>query len=102
MRDLRGTIQATALLAATLLSGTAQPAAADGDSLRICLNADLPPLSEEAAIIMSSGCPGDHTATLTELGLGYRPAIETFRDAVAWLRAAGHLSEAPQAGGART
>ena len=45
MRDLRGTIQATALLAATLLSGTTQPAAADGDSLRICLNEDLPPLS---------------------------------------------------------
>ena len=64
--------------------------------------ADLPPLSEEAAIIMSSGCPGDDTATLTELGLDYRPAIETFRDAVTWLRAAGHLSEAPQAGGART
>ena len=64
--------------------------------------ADLPPLSEEAAIIMSSGCPGDDTATLAELGLGYRPAIETFRDAVAWLRAAGHLSEASQPGGART
>ena len=64
--------------------------------------ADLPPLSEEAAIIMSSGCPGDDTATLAEFGLDYRPAIETFRDTVAWLRAAGHLSEAPQAGGART
>ena len=64
--------------------------------------ADLPPLSQEAAIIMSSGCPGDDTATLAELGLGYRPAIETFRDAVAWLRAAGHLSEASQPGGART
>ena len=51
---------------------------------------------------MSSGCPGDDTATLAELGLGYRPAIETFRDAVAWLRAAGHLSEASQPGGART
>jgi nucleoside-diphosphate-sugar epimerase len=64
--------------------------------------ADLPPLSEEAAIIMSSGCPGDDTATLAEFGLDYRPAIETFRDTVAWLRAAGHLSDAPEAGGART
>ena len=63
---------------------------------------DLPPLSEEAAIIMSSGCPGDDTATLAELGVSYRPAIETFRDAVAWLRAAGHLSQAAQPGGART
>jgi nucleoside-diphosphate-sugar epimerase len=63
---------------------------------------DLPPLSEEAAIIMSSGCPGDDTATLAELGLGYRPPIETFRDAVAWLRAAGHLSEASPAEGGKT
>jgi cytochrome P450 len=29
-------------------------------------------------------------------------SAETFRDAVAWLRAAGHLSGAAQPGGART
>lgn len=38
-------IQATALLAATLLAGTSLPAAADGDMLSVCLNEDLPPLS---------------------------------------------------------
>jgi dihydroflavonol-4-reductase len=63
---------------------------------------DLPPLSEDAAIVMSSGCPGDDSATLAELGLSYRPAIDTFRDAVAWLRAAGHLGEAVRERGART
>jgi hypothetical protein len=51
---------------------------------------------------LAAGCPGDDTVTVAELGLDSRPAIETFRDAVAWLRAAGHLSEAPQAGGDRT
>jgi nucleoside-diphosphate-sugar epimerase len=53
--------------------------------------ADLPPLSEEAAIVMSAGCPGDDTVTLSEFGLTYRSTLETFRDTVAWLRSAGHL-----------
>lgn len=53
---------------------------------------DLPPLSEEAAIVMSSGRPGDDTATLTALGVSYRPTLETFRDTVGWLRDAGHLT----------
>ncbi len=38
-------IQATAFLAATLLSAMSLPAAADGDTLSVCLNEDLPPLS---------------------------------------------------------
>ena len=38
-------IQATALLAATLLAGTSLPAAADDNTLSVCLNEDLPPLS---------------------------------------------------------
>src|SRR6478672_8599610 len=38
-------IQATALLVATLLAGTSLPAAADDNTLSVCLNEDLPPLS---------------------------------------------------------
>jgi len=49
------------------------------------------PLSEEAAIIMTSGVPTDDSATLAELGMAYRPLLDTFRDAVAYLRAGGHL-----------
>jgi len=49
------------------------------------------PLSEEAAIIMTSGVPTDDSATLAELGLAYRPLPETFSDTVAYLRAGGHL-----------
>jgi nucleoside-diphosphate-sugar epimerase len=52
---------------------------------------DLPPLSEEAAIVMSSGRPGDDAATLAAFGVAYRPTLETFRDSVGWLRDAGHL-----------
>jgi len=49
------------------------------------------PLSEEAAIIMTSGVPTDDSATLAELGMAYRPLLDTFRDTVAYLRADGHL-----------
>ncbi len=49
------------------------------------------PLSEEAAVIMTSGVPTDDRATLAEFGVDYRPLIETFRDTVAYLRAGGHL-----------
>jgi nucleoside-diphosphate-sugar epimerase len=52
---------------------------------------DLPPLSEEAAIVMSSGRPGDDSATLAAFDVTYRPTLETFRDTVRWLRDAGHL-----------
>lgn len=52
----------------------------------------MPPLSEEAAVIMAAGKPGDDSATLRELGLTYRPVLETFRDTVAWLRANAHCS----------
>jgi nucleoside-diphosphate-sugar epimerase len=52
---------------------------------------EMPPLSEEAAVIMSAGKPGDDSATLRDLGIAYRPVVETFRDTVAWLRAEGHL-----------
>jgi hypothetical protein len=53
---------------------------------------DLPPLSEEAAIIMSSGRPGNDDATLAAFGVTYRPTVETFRDTVNWLRNTGHLT----------
>jgi nucleoside-diphosphate-sugar epimerase len=49
------------------------------------------PLSEEAAIIMTSGVPTDDSATLADLGMHYRPLLETFRDTVSYLRAGGHL-----------
>jgi nucleoside-diphosphate-sugar epimerase len=49
------------------------------------------PLSEEAAIIMTSGVPTDDSATLDDLGMRYRPLQETFRDTVSYLRSGGHL-----------
>lgn len=49
------------------------------------------PLSEEAAVIMAAGVPIDDAATLADLGGSWRPAAETFRDAVGWLVAEGHL-----------
>ena len=52
---------------------------------------DLPPLSEEAAVIMSAGKPGDDSLALAELGVTYRPVVATFRDAIGWLRAEGHV-----------
>jgi dihydroflavonol-4-reductase len=48
-----------------------------------------PPLSEEAAIVMTSGVPTDDRQTLADLGGRYRPLIDTFRDTVAWLRDTG-------------
>jgi len=50
------------------------------------------PLSEEAAIIMTSGVPTDDEATLVDLGCTYRPLAETFRDTVGYLRAIGRLA----------
>ena len=39
-----------------------------------------------------TGCPPtDDSATLSDLGLTYRPVMETFRDTVAYLREQGHL-----------
>jgi nucleoside-diphosphate-sugar epimerase len=52
------------------------------------------PLSEEAAIIMTSGAPTDDSATLADLGMAYRPLLDTFRDTVAYLRSKGHLPTA--------
>jgi hypothetical protein len=47
------------------------------------------PLSEEAAIIMTSCVPTDDRATLAELGVSWRPTVKTLRDSVAWLVAEG-------------
>ncbi len=49
------------------------------------------PLSEEAAIIMTSGVPTDDRATLDDLGCRYRPLVETFTDTVGYLRSIGRL-----------
>lgn len=61
------------------------------DSLREA-GKDAPPLSEEAAIVMTSGVPTDDAATQVELGHTYRPLDETFRDTIAWLRETGQLA----------
>lgn len=53
------------------------------------------PLSEEAAIIMTSGVPTDDAATLADLGCGYRPLVETFTDTVDYLRSIGRIGPAP-------
>jgi nucleoside-diphosphate-sugar epimerase len=53
------------------------------------------PLSEEAAVIMAAGVPTDDEATLADLGVRWRPSVETFRDAVAWLVDEGHLPPEP-------
>jgi uncharacterized protein YbjT (DUF2867 family) len=51
----------------------------------------LPRVSVEAAFVLSSGRPGDDTATLAAFGVTYRPTVETFRDTVNWLRDTGQL-----------
>lgn len=48
---------------------------------------EMPPLSEEAAVLMCAGKPGDDSATLAEFGMAYRPLAETFRDTYQWLTA---------------
>ena len=40
----------------------------------------LPPLSVEAAVVMNAGRPADDSATVQDLGVTYRPTLETFRD----------------------
>lgn len=54
---------------------------------------EAPPLSEEAAVIMTSGVPTEDAATQAELGVTYRPLDETFRDTLAWLRETGQLPQ---------
>jgi uncharacterized protein YbjT (DUF2867 family) len=51
----------------------------------------LPPLSVEAAVVMNAGRPGDDSATMRDLGITYRPTLETFRDTLAWLAETGQL-----------
>lgn len=51
-------------------------------------------LSEEAAVAMISGVPTDDSLTRSELGITWRPASETFADAVAFLRSVGALPPA--------
>lgn len=52
------------------------------------------PLTEEAAVVMTAYPPTDDRATLADLGVRFRPVVETFRDTVAFLRSAGHLPPA--------
>jgi uncharacterized protein YbjT (DUF2867 family) len=55
------------------------------------LGVDLGPLSEEAAMVMTSWVPTDDTVTQAELGVEWRPVIETFSDVVAYLDTLGEL-----------
>ncbi len=68
------------------------------DERRAHQEVDLP-LSEEAAVIMTAGVPTDDAATLADLGGSWRPTVETFRDAVAWLVEEGHLPPEPTLAG---
>ena len=58
------------------------------DELREHQEVDIP-LSEEAATIMTTCVPTDDRATVAELGVTWRPTVETLRDSVAWLVAQG-------------
>jgi nucleoside-diphosphate-sugar epimerase len=60
------------------------------DRMRETEPVDLP-LSEEAAVIMTAGVPTEDGPTLRDLGVTWRPTVDTFRDAVAWLRGEGLL-----------
>jgi hypothetical protein len=51
------------------------------------------PLSEEAALIMTSCVPTDDSGTLSDLAMAYRPLIETLRDTVDYLRSIGRLPD---------
>jgi dihydroflavonol-4-reductase len=53
---------------------------------------DTPPLSQEAAVIMSAGRPTDDGEALCLLGREYRPTVDTFRDTVQFLRRTGRLA----------
>jgi len=54
------------------------------------------PLSEEAAVIMTSGVPTDDSATLADLDFNYRPLLETFTDTVQYLDSVGQLPALPR------
>jgi nucleoside-diphosphate-sugar epimerase len=51
------------------------------------------PLSEEVALIMTGYVPTDDSGTLRDLGVSYRPLIETLRDTVEYLRAIGRVPD---------
>jgi len=63
----------------------------DLDALRAAGTAVPGSLSEEAAVIMSSGRPTDDSETLAAFGVAYRPAVETFADTISHLRYVGLL-----------
>ena len=62
------------------------------DQLRDSGREGLPPLSVEAAIVMTSGKPADDSATLRDFGVTYRPTLATFCDTLDWLRSTGQLA----------
>jgi hypothetical protein len=44
---------------------------------------------------MTAGVPTDDAAAVADLGASWRPTLDTFRDAVAWLVAEGHVAPEP-------
>lgn len=52
---------------------------------------DEPLLTEEAALVMTSGVPTDDEASLRRFGIELRPLDETFADIVAYLRSLGRV-----------
>lgn len=53
---------------------------------------EVPPLSEEAAVIMAAGRPTDDAEALRILGRAWRPTADTFRDTIGYLRETGRLA----------
>jgi len=62
------------------------------DEMRDSGQKGLPPLSVEAAVVMNSGKPADDSATLRDLGVAYRPTLDTFSDTLEWLDQTGRLA----------
>ena len=50
------------------------------------------PLTEEGISYATHWVPMDSRSVEQGLGMGFRPVEDSFRDAIAWLHAAGHIS----------
>jgi nucleoside-diphosphate-sugar epimerase len=49
------------------------------------------PLTHEAALFLTLLVPGDDSATVRELGIEFRPTLETLADSIRWLAEVGEL-----------
>lgn len=62
-----------------------------GDSIKRIAPFSLP-LTHEAMNIVTNQVPTDDSATVADLGVDFRPVVETYRDSLRWLVDQGHLS----------